>query len=418
MAGSATPGPAAAAPPAAGAPPRKAPVTIPNDAKQALSTAFVAAWRAAAKGGSAYVEDYQALAGQASELASKEVTPATARAWCTKVVPMGKKRMQTIKDAWQAAPEPREQAQPSWRTTRQQDVFQHVLKCKPTPHGQPTDLAYCREDDVGGNTGATHYRMPPEVSMRLDDKREFAARLEGQPFHPVTHYSPDSVPPEDALWFLKDPALANGKGVEAVRTKDIAAHWVPGQIVQKAVAPLQLLAGKKFVIRMYALLCAGKVWIHQRGVVVQHATKFDPDSTDRTVQIDHLASNGAARRPLSELPDAAVVWQRAAHGALAPALAAYAPVFDRPAAEFLLCGADVLLRRDGSPVVLEFNVGPSMRHTRDLHDAVDVHVISDMVNIVAGSGAPGEFVEVDGADVLSRAHKGGSDRRKPWRLAT
>jgi hypothetical protein len=115
MASSAPPEAAAAGPPAAGAPPRKASVTIPNDAKQALSTAFVAAWRAAAKGGSAYGRDYQALADQASALGAKEVTPAMALAWCTKVVPVGeggklsKKRMQTIHDAWQAAPEPREQ---------------------------------------------------------------------------------------------------------------------------------------------------------------------------------------------------------------------------------------------------------------------------------------------------------------------
>jgi hypothetical protein len=121
MAGSGPVGAGGAGPPGARAPGPDGDSAVANlskHVKQAVSVAFVEAWRAGGRG--AYVTDAAALAVRATELSAAArqpaITAASVQAWCDKVMPgralgaagsLTEKRMRVIAAAWEATSEPR-----------------------------------------------------------------------------------------------------------------------------------------------------------------------------------------------------------------------------------------------------------------------------------------------------------------------
>lgn len=182
---------------------------------------------------------------------------------------------------------------------------------------------------------------------------------------PVTHFSTAQAMAyarNDRVLFVKSSTGTRGEGVWCIRSTQLPDFVLPkNHIIQENISNLKLLDERKMVFRFYILIFNKCVYIHRKGVAILHGPKYDSESTDHKVQIQHNGPDAVKDSyPFSMVPDHDYWFDK-----LVEATKAIAPVFERARQEsslyrFILIGADGLPCTDDCVRVLEFNTFPNM----------------------------------------------------------
>jgi len=202
----------------------------------------------------------------------------------------------------------------------------------------------------------------------LADKISLAKRVQKnnlQDYHPITHFSKEEAlaySDKDRVLFIKERAGTRGEGVSCVRSSELVTGEVPDNcVVQENVSNLILFDGRKVVIRFYVLIYNQCVYVNRNGVLIVHGPKYDPESTDHKVQVQHNGKDAVIDRyPLPQLPTYDYWFSKTVE-----TVKAFAPVFDDARKQsslfrYSLIGADGLPCTDGRLRLLEMNTYPNM----------------------------------------------------------
>ena len=206
---------------------------------------------------------------------------------------------------------------------------------------------------------------------------------------PVTHFSTEQAIAyggHDRVLFVKSSVGTRGEGVSCIRSSQLAEFELPkNHIIQEGISNLKLFNERKMVLRFYVLIYNKCVYIHRKGVAIVHGPKYDVDSIDYKVQIQHNGPDVVKDSyPFTDLPECSYWFDK-----LVEAAKAVAPVFEKARQEsslfrFILMGADGLPCTDDCVRVLEFNTYPNMVNNAQ-EDPVYAPVLSSVLLLtVAG----------------------------------
>ncbi len=139
-----------------------------------------------------------------------------------------------------------------------------------------THIDFCYWNSYSGET------LPQDVTLGfsllnrqktipLDNKKLLAQRLMLLGLcNPPVYTDPEDIPGNaEGLWYIKNPMSTAGRGISVVRTKDIAAHIAPGDIVQQAVTDILLHEGRKYTVRIYLLLWNSHLYLYPEGIAAR-----------------------------------------------------------------------------------------------------------------------------------------------------
>ena len=165
----------------------------------------------------------------------------------------------------------------------------------------------------------------------LADKLALARRVQKnnlQDYHPITHFTKQQAleySEKDRVLFIKERAGTRGEGVRCVRSTELEKEEIPEScIIQENVSNLELFVERKLVIRFYILIYNQCVYINRNGVAIVHGPKYDPESTDHKVQIQHNGKDAVIDRyPFPQHPSYAYWFEK-----LIETMKAYAPIFE------------------------------------------------------------------------------------------
>lgn len=182
---------------------------------------------------------------------------------------------------------------------------------------------------------------------------------------PITHFSSAQAMAyreQDRVLFVKSSVGTRGEGVRCIRSSQLTEFVLPkNYIIQESVSNLRLFDERKMVFRFYILIFNKCVYIQRKGVTIVHGPKYDADSIDYKVQIQHNGPDVVKDSyPFSDIPEYGYWFDK-----LVEAAKAVSPVFERARQEsslfrFILMGADGLPCLDDCVRVLEFNTYPNM----------------------------------------------------------
>lgn len=179
------------------------------------------------------------------------------------------------------------------------------------------------------------------------------------------------------IWFVKNIFGSGGKNMFCVTQADLAATQLKQDcIIQAGVTKLALFEGRKFTTRVYCLVWNHKVYLYQNGFLVVHGHKYDPESTDYGVQIDHTGyqkeDSQVQMVQFINYPEYERFYPQ-----IRKLIQTLKPVLNptRLAADserYILLGIDVLLRQDGTARLLEINTVPNFIHSHEITNKVNV----------------------------------------------
>lgn len=226
--------------------------------------------------------------------------------------------------------------------------------------------------------------IPRERTAALDNKASMARALMASGHtEPRVYFQVEDVPAAtDALWFVKSPHRSGGKGIAVVTTAQLLRFQGQDVIIQEAVQDLDLVAGHKYTLRLYVLAFQGKLFLYPEGFAIVHGAPYQPGSRDPAVQFVHegyLRADSPVRLvPLSEL-DGSTARLDAAAASLAEAFVVFTDrlKYERDN-EYCLFGVDVLIRDQGSAVLVEINDRPNFVHTALINRQVNVPMLRAM----------------------------------------
>lgn len=163
---------------------------------------------------------------------------------------------------------------------------------------------------------------------------------------------------------MKPPGQTGGDGISILRRSELTTATLGADLViQQAVQNLALIDGRKFVIRYFALIQAGRLYLHRRGAVVVHHVPYDRDSADYDVQISPAGSIRAAPDvdnwllTLDSLNDGSA-WWASVRQRLHDIIPALQPLLDISGADhdrYCLIGGDALVEASGEARLIELN---------------------------------------------------------------
>lgn len=222
--------------------------------------------------------------------------------------------------------------------------------------------------------------------LYIEDKCRLAKLLRGASYHPETYVDelPAGAPTPPLMagrWIEKLGLGANGANVRILPQAPLA--WKKkGYVLQRYEEDVMLLDGRKFDLRVHAILLAdGRFAIHEDAVVRRCAKRYstqesDPASqiTNMSVQRSYDATLGSVTGRLSLLPRSMQDSLRSAiHGTVADALHRFSAcvrsaddalgarmMADGGTLFFRMFGFDVLPMADGSVRLLEANYRPAI----------------------------------------------------------
>jgi len=206
-----------------------------------------------------------------------------------------------------------------------------------------------------------------------------------------------------ALFYIKEESATRGAGIEVV-TRDMLPYRTLSntQIIQQAVQDIQLIEGRKIVIRFYLLIHRGKAFLHRRCAVVVHGKPYLRSSTDLQVQVlhDHACDTAdpstKSRVVVMHMLDIAGQWYHAISERLHEIMPALRPLIDASTHQtYALIGGDALIESSGKAKLLEFNFMPSMFTTQDDYNInVAQPVLRDFLAVVLMGESPAECDEL------------------------
>lgn len=201
-----------------------------------------------------------------------------------------------------------------------------------------------------------------------------------------------------ALFYIKEEEQTRGTGMQVVaRDKLLSLHLSQSQVIQKAVQDIELIDGRKFVIRYYLLFHNNKLFLHRRGAVIVHGELYHRQSTDQRVQISHDFDQPMpkARLLVMHAQSRASEWHAAIARRIYEIMPALQPLIAASSQDcYALIGGDALIEKSGQARLIEFNHFPAMfAKSKDFNDFVSQPVLHDLIGKVL-HGSINEFDEL------------------------
>ncbi|XP_076242284.1 putative tubulin polyglutamylase TTLL9 [Calliopsis andreniformis] len=243
-----------------------------------------------------------------------------------------------------------------------------------------------------------------------------------------------------ATWIVKPAGRSQGRGIFLFRKLKDLAEWrtrefgiqpmeMPAEtfIVQRYVENPYLLAGRKFDLRIYALVTSFhplKAWLAREGFARLSAELFDLDNIDDSrVHLTNMAiqlkiDGHEKKEELKKGCKWALIRVRefltARHGAEAvealfqriagvimASLLAVQPVIMQGRNSFELYGYDILLDEDLTPWLLEVNASPALTGTDTEDYRLKFDLLDDTLNVLDFEGRfTGRETRIGGFDLL------------------
>eukprot|EP00434_Breviolum_minutum_P043505 symbB.v1.2.038786.t1/scaffold6174.1/size20348/1 len=189
---------------------------------------------------------------------------------------------------------------------------------------------------------------------------------------------------ESALFFAKLPEQSGGRGIRVLQREDLTKDLSSDYVFQRAVQDLELLDGRKFVIRYFFWVYQGCLYLHDHGVVIVHGADYDPNSVSEAVQVRHDWYDSDSETYLITLQssDQAPRWRRAIAERLQELAPALAPLLQASGdkGRYALVGGDALMQRNGEAKLIELNMYPNLCSQQAVVDkGVFLPVLEDMM---------------------------------------
>lgn len=226
-----------------------------------------------------------------------------------------------------------------------------------------------------------HNAHTKRVRARLNSKPWLATTLVDFPMHPRT--SPPTAREELTLpAFAKPIGGCGGLGITIVRTFDELLAAPASHIVQEGIMdPTVTVGGRKLDYRVFVLLASdGLCAVHRLALARPSALPYDAASSDPRVQLTNSSLHGEEGLFVEELPVSACT-------RVLEAVAEVASYVGLRANEYAIVGADVLLRRDGSTVLLELNASWDRQVSMEACAIVKSRALADLLALRAGGAA-------------------------------
>jgi tubulin polyglutamylase TTLL4 len=253
--------------------------------------------------------------------------------------------------------------------------------------------------------------------------RELRTRLGHEiGYYPVAFYPPDEyeelceVWNEVPIWIVKAPALSRGRAIRLTRPEDEPPPMLPF-VVEKYIPRPLLITGRKFDIRLYALVTSAfplVIYLHENGLALFATQPYDEteigDLTRHITnhQINRHSGSFVACDGLEEkvenskwslsflwqyLESQGIDWRRikkeAEDVATSAIIAGMCAVRNAHCTQcqhrrcaFELLGVDLLIDQDLKVWLLEINVTPGMFPSSELDSFLKSKVALDLFNVI------------------------------------
>jgi len=202
-----------------------------------------------------------------------------------------------------------------------------------------------------------------------------------------------------ALFFIKLDNATRGAGMCVIsRNQLLSCRLSPKHVIQQAVQDLELINGRKFVVRYYVLVHNRRVFMHRRGAVIVHGATYHRNSTDYKVQIQHDFDKPGSEARLMTLDSICEGsrWRTAIAERFAHVMPALRPLIDATSPDlYTLMGGDALIESTGSAKFVEFNFFPAMfANSLDFNTRVSQPVLRDVITKTMLGATDTEFDEI------------------------
>jgi prolyl 4-hydroxylase len=287
------------------------------------------------------------------------------------------------------------------RVNRAERLFKTAYEALPENCLEKRDqFIFTYWDEYGGNQldlsevrgDVPVYRLIQRpILNQLADKANLAKTMEIHGLHefsPTTYLSKEEalqhVGDPVKIWFIKNAFGTAGKDMRCVRHEDLASHHVPEHfIIQAAIEGIELIDEKKFTTRIYALIWSGKLFLYSNGINVVHGERFQENSTDYDIQINHAGYHKADSKikmiQLREY-DKYDMYFPVFKRYLKMLLPIFQPCIDASSDyEYVLLGIDVILVKNGEVRLVEVNTVPNFIHTNEINTKVNVPFMSAVI---------------------------------------
>ena len=263
----------------------------------------------------------------------------------------------------------------------------------------------------------------PQTLWRAADLAALEAKLQQHREDGPADTTDSPASPASALWFAKHRHGVKGQAVLPVRGSTLET-WLSRRstedyVLQAEVAPPALYEGRKFVLRLHALVaCRGQAppaaWVHRDVIVLGHSTQYSERADDKAAHVSQAGRHHPPPCTLDELP--------ADHPAASPTLPLRLCELVRRSLQavasqlipelrcsvstlYSLLGYDVTLDANGQPQLLEVNDYPAIAsgtmssvpkevYTRMVSDVLALLVLPALESTVAPPAAAGGFVRL------------------------
>ncbi|CAJ1339666.1 unnamed protein product [Effrenium voratum] len=251
-----------------------------------------------------------------------------------------------------------------------------------------------------------------EVTDVYDHKRGLEERLReyncaSGPFA-ETYFSKEealaaSEGEEAVLFFAKAPGESGGRGIRVLRREEVLSADISSDyVLQRGVQDLELIDGRKFVVRFYLLVYDHRIYLHEMGVLIVHGARYDPTSVEDTVQVRHDWYDDASdtRLLLLQSVDEGPRWREAIAAQLRAAAPALAPLLAASStSRYVVVGGDALLRSNGESKLIELNMYPNLFADRELvDDQVYKPLTEDILSLILFNQLSKRFEEIKHED--------------------
>jgi hypothetical protein len=199
--------------------------------------------------------------------------------------------------------------------------------------------------------------------------------------------------------FVKGRYGAGGDQIKCVRVPELAQVSLPkDHIVQETVQDIELVEGRKVVIRFYLLIHCAKIYLSAYSFAVVHGERYDPLSDDYDVQIKHAGYVNPDSKvkliALGDLPQGKDWFQ-----ALQVLASGLIPLLDQlrrecPEARYALLGIDGIPCMDGKVRMIEINNFPNMIHTQNINESVNIPMLASVMLKIVTNTLDGSLIEV------------------------
>lgn len=146
----------------------------------------------------------------------------------------------------------------------------------------------------------TPFFKPLETRIidRLSNKRKLGMLLNNTGISPNIYLSTNAVPKDvDKLWFVKDSVNDYTQDIQCVRTAELHGFELnPKYIIQEGVTDLDLFDDRKYTLRVFGLLHDKKLYMFRHFVRFMHYDRYNANSTDVKVHVNHLIKYGSEHR--------------------------------------------------------------------------------------------------------------------------